>query len=116
MRYVMFVCVDPEGEKYAPEEDNIGDWVEEMDRRKARILGNRLKGVDHAVTVRRRKARYWSPTVRSPRRGNGSVALTFLSVPTSTRPSRLPPSIRWPASAGSKSARVGRRNEQEKAS
>jgi hypothetical protein len=57
MRYVMFVCVDPEGEKYAPEEDNIGDWVEEMDRRKVRILGNRLKGVDHAVTVRRRKGK-----------------------------------------------------------
>ena len=57
MRYVMFVCVDPEGEKYAPAEDNIGDWVEEMDRRKVRVLGSRLKGVDHAVTVRRRKGK-----------------------------------------------------------
>jgi hypothetical protein len=57
MRYVMFVCVDPEGEKYAPEEDKIGDWVEEMDRRKVRILGNRLKGVDHAITVRQRNGK-----------------------------------------------------------
>jgi hypothetical protein len=39
MRYVMFVCVDPEGEKYVAEEDNVADWVDEMDRRKVRILG-----------------------------------------------------------------------------
>jgi len=57
MRYVMFVCGDPDGEKYASEEDNIGDWVEEMDRRRVRILGNRLKGVDHAITVRLRKGK-----------------------------------------------------------
>ena len=54
MRYLMFVCADPEGEKYVPEENNIEDWVNEMDRRKVRILGNRLQGVEHATTVRRR--------------------------------------------------------------
>ena len=55
MRYLMLVCGDPEAEKYVPEEDNIGKWVDEMDRRKVRILGNRLKGVKDAITVRRRK-------------------------------------------------------------
>jgi hypothetical protein len=57
MRYVMFVCVDPEGEKYVPEEDNVADWVDEMDRRKVRILGKRLKSVEYAITVRRRKGK-----------------------------------------------------------
>ena len=52
------------------------------------------------------RGRYWSPRVRSPRQGNGSAALTFSSVPISTRPSRLPQNIRWPASAGLKSTRV----------
>ena len=57
MRYLMFVCVDPDAEKYVPEEDNIQDWVDEMDRRKVRILGNRLQGVEQATTVRRRKGK-----------------------------------------------------------
>jgi hypothetical protein len=55
MRFIMFVCVDPTGEKYAPEDDNVGAWVEEMDRRKVRTLGHRLRGVDAATTVRRRR-------------------------------------------------------------
>jgi hypothetical protein len=57
MRYMMFVCVDPAAETYAPEEDNIDAWVGEMDRRKVRILGNRLTGVDAATTVRRRRGK-----------------------------------------------------------
>jgi hypothetical protein len=57
MRYVMFVCVDPEAEKYVREEDNVDDWVAEMDRRKVRIIGNRLKGVENATAVRRRTGR-----------------------------------------------------------
>src|SRR5215472_11158765 len=57
MRYLMFVCVDPEGEKYVPQEDNIDAWVDEMDRRKVRILGSRLKGVKDAKTVRRRSGK-----------------------------------------------------------
>jgi hypothetical protein len=51
VRYMMFVCVDPAAETYVPEEDNIDEWVGEMDRRKVRILGNRLTGVDAATTV-----------------------------------------------------------------
>jgi hypothetical protein len=57
MRYLMFVCVDPEAEKYVPEEDDVADWVAEMNRRKVRILGNRLKGVKDATTVRRRNGK-----------------------------------------------------------
>ena len=57
MRYIMFVCVDPAAEKYVPAADNINDWVAEMDRRKVRILGNRLKGVKDATTVRRRQGK-----------------------------------------------------------
>jgi hypothetical protein len=57
MRYIMFVCVDPDGEKYVPEEDNIDEWVDEMDGRKVRTLGYRLKGVKDATTVRRRKGK-----------------------------------------------------------
>ena len=55
MRYLMFVCADPEAEHYVPEEDNINEWVDEMDRRNVRILGHRLKDVEDATTVRRRK-------------------------------------------------------------
>jgi hypothetical protein len=57
VRYIMFVCTDPAAEKYLPEEDNINDWVTEMDRRKVRILGNRLKEVKDATTVRRRNGK-----------------------------------------------------------
>ena len=57
MRYIMFVCVDPAGETYVPEEDNIDEWVAEMDRRKVRLLGNRLKGPENATTVCRRKGK-----------------------------------------------------------
>jgi hypothetical protein len=48
---------DPAAETYVPEEDNINEWVGEMDRRKVRILGNRLTGVDAATTVRRRSGK-----------------------------------------------------------
>jgi hypothetical protein len=54
MRYMMFVCADPAGEKYVPEEDNVADWVAETDRRGVRVLGHRLKGPADATTVRRR--------------------------------------------------------------
>jgi len=57
MRYLMFVCVDPAAEKYVPEEDNIEEWVAEMDGRGVRILGNRLKEPKDATTVRRRKGK-----------------------------------------------------------
>ncbi|HKW95466.1 MAG TPA: YciI family protein [Methylomirabilota bacterium] len=57
MRYLMFVCGDPEGEKYVAEEDNAREWVAEMDRRGVRIFGQRLRGVETATTVRCRKGK-----------------------------------------------------------
>jgi hypothetical protein len=35
MRYMMYVCADPEGEEYMPEEDNIRDWVDGNGRTEA---------------------------------------------------------------------------------
>lgn len=57
MRYLMFVCIDPEAEKYVPEEDNVDEWVDEMEQRKVRIFGSRLRNVKEAVTVRRRRGK-----------------------------------------------------------
>ena len=53
MRYVMFVCTDPSAEPYDPKQDNIESWVSEMDGKGIRISGNRLVGVDQAITVRK---------------------------------------------------------------
>jgi hypothetical protein len=57
MRYLMFICGDPSGEKYDPKQDNIDSWVAEMDGSGVRIVGNRLAGVDKAVTVRKRNGK-----------------------------------------------------------
>jgi len=57
MRFIMFVCSDPTGETYVPAEDRGREWAEEMTRRKVRTLGSRLKGVEHAATVRRRNGK-----------------------------------------------------------
>jgi len=57
MRYLMFICGDPSGETYDPKQDNIDSWVAEMDGSGVRIVGNRLAGVDKAVTVRKRNGK-----------------------------------------------------------
>jgi hypothetical protein len=57
MRYLMFVCTDPSAEQYDPKQDNIEAWVSEMNGRGSRILGNRLTGVDQAITVRKRNGK-----------------------------------------------------------
>ena len=54
MKYMMFVCTDLAAEEYDPSQDNINAWVAEMDGRGIRIMGNRLSGVDKAVTIRKR--------------------------------------------------------------
>jgi hypothetical protein len=53
----MFVCADPTAEPFVPEEDNGHEWADEMTRRNVRTLGSRLKGVEHAATVRRRNGK-----------------------------------------------------------
>lgn len=57
MRYRMFVCTDPSAEHYDPKQDNSESWVSEMDGRGIRISGNRLTGVDRAITVRKRNGK-----------------------------------------------------------
>jgi hypothetical protein len=54
MKYMMFVCTDPSAEEYDPRQDNTEAWVSEMDGRGTRLMGNRLGGLDRAVTVRKR--------------------------------------------------------------
>jgi hypothetical protein len=55
MKYMLFICTDPEAEPYVPEQDNIQDWVSEMGRRGVRLQGERLRPVEDATTVRVRK-------------------------------------------------------------
>jgi hypothetical protein len=57
MKYMMLVCTDPAAEEYDHGEDNIEAWVSEMDGRRVRIMGNRLEGLEKAVTIRKRGGR-----------------------------------------------------------
>lgn len=52
MKYFMFVAEDPTAEPYVPEEDNIGDWVAEMEQRGIAISGDRLRPAAEARTLR----------------------------------------------------------------
>jgi hypothetical protein len=52
MQYMMFVMHDPAAEPYAPELDNIGEWVADVSANGTRITGDRLRPPSHAKTVR----------------------------------------------------------------
>jgi hypothetical protein len=55
MKYLMFVCVDPELVTPESTKDMGPDsmaWVEEMDGRGVRLQGNRLQEISTATTVR----------------------------------------------------------------
>lgn len=52
MRYVLFICVDPEGEPYDPESDDPGDWVAALEAQGKYVIGDRLRPVEDATTVR----------------------------------------------------------------
>jgi hypothetical protein len=54
MRYLFFICDDPEAEAYDPAEDDIEEWVADNDRRGISRGGNRLRPPATAKTVRRR--------------------------------------------------------------
>ena len=54
MKFLMFVCTDPEGEPYSPEADTIDAWVAEGRERGLWVEGNRLRPPERAKTVRRR--------------------------------------------------------------
>ncbi len=52
MRYIMFVATDPTAEPYVAAEDNIEEWVADVTARGAHIVGERLRPVEDATTVR----------------------------------------------------------------
>ena len=54
MRYLFFICTDPEAPTYDPAEDDIEDWVADNERRGISLGGNRLRTPDTAKTVRKR--------------------------------------------------------------
>lgn len=53
MKYMMFVGIDPDGEEL--EEDNVQEWVANVDGRGKRVIGDRLRPADDATTVRVRE-------------------------------------------------------------
>ena len=52
MRYMLLICTDPEAPTDPPGSPDIDDWVEEMDGRGVRQLGDMLAPVSDATTVR----------------------------------------------------------------
>lgn len=59
MKYMLFVCADPDV-KLTPEEqvearNGTESWVTEMDGRGVRLQGDRLRPISDATTVRLRK-------------------------------------------------------------
>ncbi len=52
MRYMMFVATDPEAEPFVPEDDDIGEWVADLESRGVRVFGERLRPVEDATLVR----------------------------------------------------------------
>jgi hypothetical protein len=51
MEYLLFIHNDPTAPPYVPAEDNIEEWVAEMDRRGVRAHGDRLRPAEDATTV-----------------------------------------------------------------
>jgi hypothetical protein len=59
MKYLMFVCTDPEAD---PEESGEGtlevdDWVDKYDGSGKRLIGERVRPRDDATSVRRRQGK-----------------------------------------------------------
>jgi len=54
MQFMFFVCTDASAETHVPAEDNIEQWVAEMDGRGVRSVGEMLGSPTTAVTVKRR--------------------------------------------------------------
>ena len=52
MKYMMFVCTDPDLSYDPTKVDDVGPWVEEMDRRGVRLDGDRIGPSADATTVR----------------------------------------------------------------
>lgn len=52
MRYVLFICTDPEGEPYDAATDDPGSWVGALQAEGRYVIGDRLRPVEDATTVR----------------------------------------------------------------
>jgi hypothetical protein len=51
VEYMLFIVSDPAAPAYVPEQDNIKEWVAEIDARGIARAGNRLRPVADATTV-----------------------------------------------------------------
>ncbi|GGF14753.1 YciI family protein [Subtercola lobariae] len=51
MQFIFFVCTDPSAPEYNAAEDNIEEWVAEMDARGVHEGGNRIRPPADAKTV-----------------------------------------------------------------
>ena len=54
MRYMLLICA-AEGIEVPPEDSDVQPWVDEMDGRGVRVIGNRLRPVSDSTTVRIRQ-------------------------------------------------------------
>jgi hypothetical protein len=53
MKYLMLVCIDPEFERGDDDgAPDVEDWVNEMDSKRIRLMGNRVRPASDATTVR----------------------------------------------------------------
>ncbi|MFC5502039.1 YciI family protein [Lysinimonas soli] len=52
MEYLLFIATDSEAETYDPAQDNIEEWVTELEASGARKHGDRLRPPADATTVR----------------------------------------------------------------
>lgn len=57
MQYLILIQNDPSAPQYVPAEDNIEEWVAEMDGRGVRAFGDRLRPPEDATTVAVRDGR-----------------------------------------------------------
>ncbi|MBO3746639.1 hypothetical protein J5X84_11230 [Streptosporangiaceae bacterium NEAU-GS5] len=57
MKYLMFVCTDPEPDTDKANEPDIDEWVRENDSSGRRLQGNALAPTSTATTVRVREGR-----------------------------------------------------------
>ena len=55
MQYFLTILSAPDAEPYVSAEDNIADWAKEADERGIHVTGNRLRPLEDATLVRRRR-------------------------------------------------------------
>ena len=57
MQFMMFVCSDSEPDDKPEAKGEVGAWVDDLEKRKKRITGDRLRPKKEAKTVRVRKGK-----------------------------------------------------------